>query len=277
MIQADTHIHTCFSHGQNTPFEMHAKASRNGLSLIGFSEHSPRPLGYDYKNEYRERLSRYLGDYAEQVAMLKKNAMTNLSSCQVLFGMEMDWLAGEEDFVEKAARAFPFDYLIGSVHFLDHWGFDASAADWEGLSQEECEKLYVKYFAAWKKMIESGLFQIAAHPDLIKIFSVGQFHAWLAKKKAQDLIRDSLTALKNSGMALEISSAGLRKPCGEIYPAPMILSIAAEFEIPVALASDAHCTGDVAYAFSDLAGYAHSFGYSQQAFFNNGKINYLPF
>lgn len=277
MIQADTHNHTCFSHGKNTPFEMHAAATAKGLKIIGFSEHSPRPAGFDYSNEYRDCLNSHLNDYVGQVRALQKNANNSDSACHVLFGMEMDWLDGQEEFASKACRMFDFDYLIGSVHFLEHWGFDDKMSDWENLSQEECEKFYTDYFNAWERMISSGLFQIAAHPDLIKIFSIGQFHVWLSKPRAMNLISKGLKALREQGMAMEISSAGLRKACGEFYPAPAIVAEAARLAIPVALASDAHCVEDVAGSFADLAGYARAFGYDRQAVFNKGKMELLPF
>lgn len=277
MIQADLHLHTCFSHGQNTPFEMHAAAHSRNLRICGFSEHSPRPEGYNYASEYRERLSTHLQDYVQQVNVIKKSAAANPQGCQVLFGMEMDWLKGQEEFIAKSARAFDFDYLLGSVHFLDHWGFDDSPAPWQGLSQEEREKIYIAYFKEWAIMIRSGLFQIAAHPDLIKIFSVESFRLWLQKPSALALIKKGLVELRNAGMAMEISSAGLRKPCGEIYPAPVICKMAAELALPVSPASDAHNYGDVGYAFAELAAYARSFGFDKQAVFNHGKMSLLPF
>lgn len=63
-----------------------------------------------------------------------------------------------------------------------------------------------------KKMAESGLYDIVAHPDLIKIFSVNEFHDWLARPDSMELVRDALRAARDAGMAMEISSAGLRKP-----------------------------------------------------------------
>lgn len=277
MINADLHSHTCFSHGQNTPLEMHLSATKKGIHLLGFSEHSPRPQGYNYKNEYRERLNNHLNDYVNQVLAIKRNAATNPDSCQVLFGMEIDWLNGEETFINHAVKQFDFDYLIGSVHYLDHWGFDDSKKDWDMLSQEECEKLYVRYFEIWQTMLKSRMFQIAAHPDLIKIFSIDQFRIWLQKPQTINLIKSSLLALRDAGMAMEISSAGLRKQCNEIYPHPILCKIAAELDISISFASDAHNNDDIAFGFSELAEYAHSFGFTKQVFFDHGQMTSLTF
>lgn len=277
MIRADTHLHTCYSHGAHTPWEMHVAASCKGLKLIGFSEHSPRPLGFNYVHEYRDQLARWLPRYVEEVLRLKAKAKENPGACQVLLGLEMDWLEGQRDFIRKAITAHPYDYLIGSVHFIGGWGFDDGREKWLHASQEECEARYRQYFKAWRDMLASGLFQMAAHPDLIKIFSVEQFHIWLAKPESRALIRDCLLVLRDAGMAMEISSAGLRKACKEIYPAPPIMEIAAELNLSVSLASDAHCMGDVAHGFDALADYAKSFGFGEQSIFEQGRRTAIPF
>lgn len=271
-------MHTCYSHGCNTPFEMHAAATKKGLSLIGLSEHSPRPQGFDYKNEYRERLARHLPDYISQTKQIKKSLATAAgTTCAILVGMEMDWLEGQRDFTEKACRAYNFDYLIGSVHFLEHWGFDDGDELWIDASQEECNKRYENYFRAWKQMIRSGLFQIAAHPDLIKIYSVDKFHTWLQNAKSRDIVMDCLKDLRDYGMAMEISSAGLRKACAEIYPCAEIMEMAARLELPVSMASDAHNCMDVGFAFPQLADYAKYFGFRHQAVFNQGHMELFEF
>ena len=256
---------------------MYASALDKGLTLLGFSEHSPRPLGFDYLHEYREQLTRHLPDYAREVLALKAAPCEGgHGPCRVLFGMEMDWLDGQEDYTRAACTAYDFDYLLGSVHFLGRWGFDDGVEPWKSASQEECESRYTAYFTAWEAMIRSGLFNIAAHPDLIKIFSVEQFHIWLAKAESAAQIRRCLTALRDAGMAMEISSAGLRKACREIYPAPPIMALAAELGLPVSFASDAHGVDDVAHGFARLASYAKAFGFREHVFFDKGRMTTLP-
>lgn len=277
MIKADLHLHSCFSHGVPTPFETHALATARKYDLIGFSEHSPRPEGYDYRREYRSQLEACLDDYKKQVLALKASAASNPRACQVLFGMEMDWFSGESGYVERACRWGDFDYLLGSVHFLDHWGFDDSADDWRQLSQEECERIYARYFEAWSVMIASGLFNIAAHPDLIKIFSVDRFRIWLDRPDSKSRVRAALSLLKNKGMAMEVSSAGLRKPCAEIYPNPVIMQIARELDVPVAPASDSHALEHFGFGFATLERTLREFGWREQAIFDHGKMTLLPF
>ena len=275
MISADLHTHTRYSHGADSPQDMYAAAAAAGLAYIGFSEHSPRPEAFTYRHEYRDKLMAHLPDYFREVRALRDTA--GAGGPRALLAMEMDWLDGEEDFIRKACAAEDFDYLIGSVHFLGHWGFDDDAGDWRGASPEQCETWYAAYFTAWEAMIRSGLFHIAAHPDLIKIYSVNRFRAWLARPESRAQVRRALTAMRDAGMALEISSAGLRKPCREIYPAPPIMELAAELHIPVTFASDAHSVRDVGRDFDRLADYARRFGYTRQAVFERGRRAMLPF
>lgn len=251
---------------------MYEQAVNTGLALIGLSEHSPRPAGFDYTREYRDRLTRLYPEYIREVRSIQASPDPR---CRLLLGLEMDWLAGQEDFTASAVSEYDYDYIIGSVHFLDHWGFDD--APWADASQEICESRYRRYFELWADMLRSGLFQIAAHPDLIKIYSVNQFHSWLARPESQELVRDCLLILRDQGMALEISSAGLRKACREIYPCEEIMRMASGLNLMVSMASDAHCCADVGADFDRLAAYAHAFGFTRQAIFEHGGVRLLPF
>ena len=276
MHNIDLHTHTSYSHGADAPSAMFAAAQAKGIKLYGFSEHSPRPLGFDYPNEYREHLAAHLDTYARDVKRLQQQFPQ-----QVLFGMEMDWLEGQLEFTRRTITAYDYDYLIGSVHFLGTWGFDASAADWAELSQEQCDRFYEHFFIAEIAMAHSGLFHIAAHPDLIKIFSVQRFHRWLndASHGAahRDLVRQMLLAFRDNGMAMEVSSAGIRKPCREIYPCAPIMQMAAALHLPICLNSDAHCVADVGYAFPQLESYARAFGWRESVWFDKQGMHSQPF
>ena len=255
MITADLHTHTRYSHGKNTVRDMFAAGRERGIALHGFSEHSPRPTGYDYPREYRDHLIRAYPDYVREVLALQEQYPG-----QVLLGMEVDWLEAEAGFIRAAIRAYDFDYLLGSVHFVGTWGYDFNADDWKDFSPDQCAAHYEGYFRALAGMAASRLFNIAAHPDLIKIFSIETFRQWLTQHDGLDLVRESLVAIRDAGMSMEISSAGLRKPCKEIYPGPEIMRLAAELRVPVVFGSDAHQAAEMGFAFDELARYAASFG-----------------
>lgn len=267
MISADLHTHTLYSHARDSAAAMYAAAIQKGLTCFGFSEHSPRPEKYTYTHEYRDKLNAHLPDYVRDVGELKRKG----GACRVLLGMEIDWFENDQAFVRTAATQFPFDYLIGSVHFLGTWGFDDNTGAWDKLTQSQREIQYRSYFMTWRKMLDSGLFNIAAHPDLIKIYSVDSFHLWLAKEENLRLICDCLQVLRQRNMAMEISSAGIRKPCREIYPCAAIMRLASEVGVRISFASDAHTTEDVAGAFPRLASYARAFGFTQSVLFDRGN------
>ncbi len=272
MITADLHTHTHYSHGKDTPADMWASAQQKGITLLGFSEHSPRPQNYTYSNEYREKLTKFFPQYVAEVQELKEKFPG-----QVLLGIEMDWFEKDIPFTKEALASHDFDYVIGSVHFLETWGYDDLSSDWVSLKKNHCHEHYVRYFTTMRKMVDSGLFNIAAHLDLIKIFSIDTFREWIVQKESLLLVAEVLQAMMLNGMALEISSAGLRKMCKEIYPCPQIMALAKDLYVPITFASDAHNVNDVAADFDVLEKYARSFGYDHSVYFCKNVMHKLPF
>lgn len=272
--QSDLHIHTHASHGQNSVEEMFHAGLRNGLTLLGFSEHSPRPQGYDYPQEYREHLEESFPEYVREVRRIADMYRGRIT---VLLGMEVDWISAEPAFIKHAIQAYEFDYLLGSVHFLDHWGFDADARDWSCRTFQEKSRLYTRYFTAICEMARTAWFNIAAHLDIIKIFSVEDFTRWTEQAENMQEITDALIAIRDAGMSLEVSSAGLRKPCREIYPCPRIMRRAAEIGIPISFGADGHCVNTIANELQTLQDYAASFGYTQSVWFRKQQRFYLDF
>ncbi|MDL2316413.1 histidinol-phosphatase [Desulfovibrio sp. OttesenSCG-928-A18] len=268
-ILADIHLHTRHSHGQASTAEMLQAARGRGLSVIGFSEHSPRPDGYRYPTDYQEKLRREFGQYIEEVTKLAR--LSEDSRVTVLLGLELDYIPAREDYAAELSRSHDYDYVIGGLHFQDDWGFDYSPDDWARMDEGARFAAYERYYHDLTAMCRSGLFHVAAHPDLIKIFSIQSFRAWLERPAAIKAVSAALTAMKEAGVILEISSAGLRKPCAEIYPGPKIMNLAAAMDLPISFASDAHCINTPAHAFDELARYAWSFGYRQHFVVQKGK------
>jgi len=275
MIRVDLHTHTNHSHARDSVREMFEAGQAKGLVVHGFSEHSPRPLGYDYPVEYREHLAATFEEYLDEVRGLKAEQAGR--GVTVLLGLEADWLEDELDYIRQMVSAHEYDYLIAGIHFLGRWGFDATADDWNVLSFEEKCGHYEHYYRTMKKMAETRLFHIVAHPDLVKIFSVDDFNRWLDLPGSMELIREALTAVRDAGMAMEISIAGTRKPCREIYPGPRILRLARELGLPISFASDSHATEHVAWNFDELARYAAAEGWTESVYFTREGMKSLPF
>ncbi|MFH1545942.1 MAG: histidinol-phosphatase [Patescibacteria group bacterium] len=263
----DFHSHTRQQDGENSAREMVEAAIAKGLKIYGISEHSPRLPQFQYADDPIGKIRGLVGweDFLEEVESLKKEFEGKI---ELLKGCEIDWLGEEnipwaKDLIQKGN----FDYTIGSVHFLGEWGFDYEK-DWKmGFSNfESVEKIYQKYFLEYSKMVRSNLFDIGGHLDLIKKFN--DEYPLSENSKILELAKPALDALADSEMVLEISSAGLRKPCRDWYPSEELLVAAFERKIPITLNSDAHSTDRIAENFEAAREFAKKVGYEKAVVFH---------
>ncbi len=156
-------------------------------------------------------------------------------------GIEADFVQGREDRTANLLEACPLDYVVGSVHFLADGALDMDEHSvWR--SGRSVEEIWLRYFQTIGESARSGLFDIIAHPDLVKIWGDP------GRTPSGDLRRyyeSAIEGIAEAGVAVEVSTAGLRKPVDEIYPAPAFLEMCVEAGVPVALSSDAHVPRDV--------------------------------
>ncbi len=222
-----------------------------GCEVFGFSDHAPMRYDPKYRMSF-EQMSLYEGwvrdardKYADKI--------------DVVLGYEVDFLDGYMD--ERVLKA-DVDYLIGSVHFIDDWGFDNP--EFIGrYSDVDINELYIKYFSLIEQMAYSGLFDIVGHLDLLKVFR------FLPTKDIRVLAKDALKAIKKSDIVVELNVAGYRKPIAEPYPSPHLLEEMANMDIPITFGSDAHKPEQVAMFSDEIESLARSFGYSKCAMFKN--------
>lgn len=280
MIKADLHTHTSYFHGNNTPEEMYKAAQDTHLEYYGITEHSPLPDGFSCSLYNKCDLNLAFDTCVQSVQELKQLN----SKPQILLGVELDWLPQNIPFVQGIIDRYDYDYVIGSVHFIGYWNF-AGHKNWilEDIGKDEEERTfemfsrYTAYYKTLKSLAEFGKTDIMAHCDFIKLHALDFFHSWLATKEAKELIESVLWSMKESGMALEVSSGGLLKPCKEIHPSPIIMELAAKMDLPITFASDAHSVSTITHAFDELETFARSYGYKKYCVFQNRERFYLDF
>ncbi len=184
-----------------------------------------------------------LDDYVEVVEAVKAAGLP------VVLGLEVDYYQDRMDDVADLLDGYPFDVLLGSVHWLGTWRFDVLSdplvlAEWD---HRVIDQVWDEYTRALEELAASGVCDVLAHPDLVKI--AGRV------PDVPDEFYDRITeAAVRSGMAAELSSAGWRKPVGEQYPAPPLLRRFVAQGVPLTTASDAHTLPDVAERADDLRG-----------------------
>ncbi|RYD33463.1 MAG: histidinol-phosphatase HisJ family protein [Verrucomicrobiaceae bacterium] len=261
-MPADYHLHTPLcKHAAGSPAEFAAQAVRLGLPEIGFSDHSPMPMEFDDWRMLDAELPRYLE--------LVDEARAAHRALPIRLGLEVDWLEGGEAWIESLSRRAPWDYLIGSVHYLGDWNFDHPdlVARFSSCGVEES---WDRYWRLFRSAAKSGLFDIMAHPDLVKKFR---------HRPEGDLRRyyePAVQACAEAGVAIEINTAGLFKPVAEMYPAPEFLKLAAEAGIPLTINSDAHSPQEVGRAFPEALELAKECGFTQLARFQGRRRTSVP-
>jgi histidinol-phosphatase (PHP family) len=168
----------------------------------------------------------------------------------------VDYLPGCEDWVRDLAARHPWDYFIGSVHYVsESWAIDnpAEISRWK---TREALEVWTAYFERLTLAAESGLFDIIGHADLCKKFS------FVPQQDCTPLFTRFLQAAKRGGLAVELNTAGLRKDCREIYPSPRIVHLAAQLGVPITFGSDAHAPNEVGLNFAEAVQLARSAGYT---------------
>jgi histidinol-phosphatase (PHP family) len=189
----------------------------------------------------------------------------------VRLGIEADYFPGAEGAIRTVLARAPFDYLIGSVHWIGAWGFDLLGVEglWDG---RDVDAMYREYFALLCQAARSGIFQIMAHPDLIKV---------MGHRPSPALDLDAQYAkvaevFAASDVAVEVSTAGFRKPVDELYPAPGLLRACFRRGVPLSLASDAHRPEDVGLDFDQAVAFARDCGYREVSRFAGGQRRLVP-
>jgi histidinol-phosphatase (PHP family) len=273
---ADYHMHTPLCrHATGEPDEYAKRALTIGLTEIGFSDHSPMPR--DDFDDWRMRADQ-LDEYVEKVRKVQKD----FSQLTIRLALEVDYLPGHEDWIRDLAARHPWDYFIGSAHYVsDSWAVDnpQQISEWKNRDTFEVWSIY---FERLTKAAETGFFEIIGHADLPKKFGhrptcdpgcAGSF----AEASCAPLYEKFLDAAKKHNCAIELNTAGLRRDCKEIYPSREILRLAFQKGVPITFGSDAHAPEEVGMNFADAVQLAREVGYKKCCRFAERKRDFASF
>ena len=250
----DLHNHTPLcNHAEGTIEEYVQAAISSKAKVFGFSDHAPMDFDPEYRMKFEE-----MQKYETNVLDAKERYKDKI---EILLAYEVDYLKGHMD--ERVLNA-DVDYLIGSVHFIEGWGFDNPEfiGKWES---QDVDEIWQKYFDTIEEMAKSRLFQIVGHLDLIKIFK------FMPKGNISKMARNALLAIKEANMVLELNVAGFRKDVKESYPSANLLKDAYALGIPITFASDAHKPEQVGLFHDEIVQLAKKTGYKECVYFKNKK------
>lgn len=247
-MRADYHLHTPLCHhATGWPVDFAARAAELGLDEIGFADHNPMAEPFDDWRMSLSDLPRYLAAVEEA-----RQAFPQLT---IRLGLECDYLAGREAWIEELSQLARWDFLIGSVHYLPE-GWEVDHPKYIGRHAGASEEIWTSYWKSYEQCIRSGLFDFVAHPDLPKKFG---------HRPDGDLKRfyePAVAALAECGLAFEINTAGLRKECRELYPAREFLELAHAANVPLLINSDAHDPAELGAGFDEAEALARAAGYT---------------
>jgi histidinol-phosphatase (PHP family) len=262
---ADYHMHTPLcQHATGEPGEYAKRALAIGLTEIGFSDHSP--MQQDDFDDWRMRADQ-LDEYVAKV----RQAQKDFPDLTIRLALEVDYLPGYEDWIRGLAARHPWDYFIGSVHYVsDDWVMDNphEISKWKN---RDAFEVWSAYFERLTKAAETGFFEIIGHADLPKKFG----HR--PDRDCTPLYEKFLNAAKKNNCAIELNTAGLRKDCREIYPSRQMLELAFQKGVPITFGSDAHAPEEVGMNFAEAIQIARSVGYKESCRFTQRKRRTVEF
>ena len=187
-------------------------------------------------------------------------------------GIEADFVPGREDRIANFLDAREWDYVIGSVHFLRDDAVDMPG-DWDIWRSADPDKVWTRYFETLGEAARTGMFDILAHPDLVKVW--GAERPW-PDGDLRRFYERAMEGIAEADIAVEVSTAGLRKPVGEIYPARAFLEMCLEAGKPVALSSDAHLPEHLGYGYEQALEWLGEIGVTELAVFEGRRRHLEP-
>jgi histidinol-phosphatase (PHP family) len=213
-------------------------AEQAGIAELGVSEHIYRfrqALDIWDHPFWREQARDDLEEYCQRVGQ-----------SPLRLGIEADFVPGAEERTRDLLEARNFDYVVGSIHFLGDHAIDLEGDHDIWAADGDADRIWRRYFETLAEAARSGLFDVLGHPDLVKIWGSGRPRP---ERDVRFYYEHAVGAIAESGIAVEISTAGLRKPVGEIYPAPELAEMCVDAGAAFSLSSDAHRPDQIGFEY----------------------------
>lgn len=266
MVLTDYHVHLRPDDLESTPAEEFftganaerylAAAADAGVGELGVSEHIHRFVDclevWDHPF-WRENARDDLAAYCEFVR-----------TTPLRLGLEMDYVEGREDQIANLLDRHELDYVVGSVHFIRDRAVDQDSHDVWDLTGDP-DEVWSQYFRTLAQAIRSGLYDICAHPDLVKVWGAGRPSP---RRDPRFHYEPAIEAIAEVGVAVEFSTAGWRKPVGEQYPAEAFARMCLDAGAVFALSSDAHLPEHVGYEYERAVAMMGDWGINEIAVFS---------
>jgi histidinol-phosphatase (PHP family) len=243
-----------------------AVASERGIEELGVSEHVYR---------FRQALDVWRHPFwaGQAVDDLDEYCGFVREETDLRLGIEADFLSGREDRMANLLETGDWDYVIGSVHFLHDQAVD-NQDEWDvWRDARSADEVWRRYFLTLGEAAASGLFDVLAHPDLVKVWGADRPRPDGDLRRFYEL---AMEGIAESRIAIEVSTAGLRKPVGEIYPHPALLEWCLQCGCPVALSSDAHVPDQLGYRYADALRLLADLGVEELCVFDRRRRRLEP-
>ena len=233
-----------------------AVAEERGIGELGVSEHLHR---------FAQALDVWRHPFWQRNAVDDLDAYCSFvrDETPLRLGIEADFVPGREDRLANLLDAREWDYVLGSVHFLRDDAVDMRG-DWDVWRSTDPERVWRRYFETLGEAARSGLFDVLSHPDLVKVWGADAPQPRGDLRRFYDLAMDGIA---QSDVAIEVSTAGLRKPVAEIYPAPAFLEMCLDAGRPLTLSSDAHVPDQLGHRYEAALELIESVGADRIAVF----------
>lgn len=256
-------------------------AAERGVTELGFTEHLYRcveandVLGpfweWDWRSDLSAQAAQMVADdrtlsiesYVAAVQAAKERGLP------VKLGLEVDFFPQTIDAVLDFLAPYPFDYLIGSVHWVGAWSIDSGDVTYE-FGRRGVDQSWEDYFALVVDLAERGAVDVLAHVDVCKKYG------YRPATEPTHLYERVVKAAARTGTSVEVSSQGLRRPVSEVYPSPTFLKMFHGAGVKVTLASDAHHPEDAGHAHDEVVEAARAAGYTEHLRFESRRPFEVP-